>query len=111
MNDAVRTIHLDSPTQFWERLFRPIHETLAKQKGVPSFGKHVLAEDLRSFLLEQLDFIKHIAAAKGKSLQILEPAPQLAYQSKESNYDRQQASLGRRREPVLAGAGQILVPA
>jgi hypothetical protein len=39
MNDAVRTIHFDSPTQFWERLFRPIHETLASKKASPPFPR------------------------------------------------------------------------
>ena len=107
MKDAVRTIHLDSPTQFWERLFHPLKETFAKQEGVPSFSKHLLAEDLRDFLLEHLDFIKHIAAAKGRSLEILEPAPRLASQSKEPNGNRQQTSLGRRKELALAGAGQM----
>lgn len=111
MNDALRTIHFDSPTQFWERLFHPLKETFAKEEGVPSFSKHLLAEDLRDFLLEHLDFIKHIAAAKGKSLEILSPAPPLASQSKESNGNRQREPVGRRIEPVLAGAGPTLVPA
>lgn len=111
MNDAVRTIHLDSPTQFWERLFHPLKETFAKEEGVPSFSKHLLAEDLRDFLLEHLDFIKYIAAAKGKSLEILSPAPPLASQSKETNGNRQQAPVRRRKELALAGAGPMLVPA
>ncbi|MGB0386824.1 MAG: hypothetical protein ACPGWR_18580 [Ardenticatenaceae bacterium] len=73
MVDAVPTIHTDSAFQLWDRLFRPIQLKLAKHKGVESFCKHHLAFDLRDFLLQHLDFIKHIAAAKGKSLQIIEP--------------------------------------
>jgi hypothetical protein len=70
---AISTIHLDSPVEFWKRLFDPINEVLAKKAGVHSFSKETLAEELQYFLLKHLDFITHIAEAKGKQLQILAP--------------------------------------
>ena len=76
MIEAIHTIHLDSAEQVWDRLFRPIHSQLAKKAGIKSFSKS-LAPDVRDFLLSHLDFIKHIADAKGDVLQILEPAPQV----------------------------------
>ena len=74
MFDATRTIHVNSSTQLWERLFPPTREVYAAQCGVTSFSKDVLASDLRNFLLEHLDFIQHIAKATRNSLQIIEPA-------------------------------------
>jgi hypothetical protein len=74
MIEAVPTIYLDSPSELWGRLFRPIQETFAQQQGVHSFCKKILAPDLRDFLLKHLGFIEHIAKAKGHSLQILPPA-------------------------------------
>lgn len=74
MFDAVRTIKRDSPARFWQRLFAA-REAYAKRQGVPSFSGDVLAKELQDFLLKHLDFIKHVAAATKKSLQILEPVP------------------------------------
>lgn len=76
MIDAVRTIHLESAEQLWERLIRPLDEKYAKHEGVDSFTKELLAKELRDFLLQHLDFIKHIAQAVRKPLQIIEPVPQ-----------------------------------
>jgi hypothetical protein len=75
MFEAMRTIHLDSPAQLWERLVRPSREPAAKRRGVESFSKELLAEELRDFLLKHLDFIKHIAKVTNKPLQIIEPVP------------------------------------
>jgi hypothetical protein len=74
MIEAVPTIYLDSPSELWGQLFRPIQETFAQQQGSHSFSKKILAPDLRDFLLKHLGFIEHIAKAKGHSLQILSPA-------------------------------------
>jgi hypothetical protein len=76
MFEAVRTIHFDSPSQLWRRLVSPAREVLAKQKGVTSFTKEILAADLRDFLIEHLDFIKHIAEATREPLHIFEPTSQ-----------------------------------
>ena len=76
MFDAARTIHLDSAEQLWERLIRPLDEKYAKHEGVDSFSKELLAEELRDFLLKHLSFIKHIAQAVNKRLQILAPVAQ-----------------------------------
>lgn len=78
MIEVISTIHLDSAEQLWERLIRPLDEKYAKHEGVNSFTKELLAEELRNFLLKHLDFIKHIAQAVNKPLQILDPVPQLA---------------------------------
>ena len=74
MFDAVRTIKRDSPARFWQRLFAT-REAYAKRQGVESFRADVLAEEWRDFLLKHLDFIKHVAAATKKPLQILDPVP------------------------------------
>ena len=76
MFEALRTIHFDSASDFWERFIRPVDYKLAKKEGVTSFLKEVLAEPLRDFLIEHLDFIKHIAEAVREPLHIFEPAPQ-----------------------------------
>jgi hypothetical protein len=78
MFEAVRTIHFDSPDQLWRRLVSRSREVLAEQKGVTSFRRDVLAADLRDFLIEHLDFIKHIAEATREPLHIFEPTPQPA---------------------------------
>jgi hypothetical protein len=108
MFDAVRTIQLDSPAQLWERLVRPIREVYAKQEGISSFSKALLASDLRDFLLEHLDFIKHIAVATKKPLQIIEPAAVKSPLPQPSNLPRRRASyLHKAREvalPVAAAA-------
>ena len=78
MFKAVRTIHLDSAEQFWDRLIRPLDEKYAKHEGFNSFTKELLAEALRNFLLEHLDFIQHIAEAVRRPLQILDPQSQPA---------------------------------
>jgi hypothetical protein len=70
MFKGIRTIQLDSPAQLWERLIRPDDHTDAKQEGVLSFRKDVLAEALRDFLLKHLDFIKHISEATRNPLPI-----------------------------------------
>jgi hypothetical protein len=114
MFDAVRTIQLDSPAQLWERLVRPIREVYAKQEGISSFSKDLLASDLRDFLLEHLDFIQHIAEAISfpvgakKPLQILEPAAVKSPLPQPTNLPRRRASyLHKAREvalPVAAAA-------
>ena len=73
MIKALRTIHFDSPSELWSRLFRPIKEILAQRRGVHSFCKD-LAPDLRDFLVEHLDFIERMIEASGETLQVL-PAP------------------------------------
>ena len=73
MIKGMRRIYLDSPSELWAQLFRPIQETFAKQKGVHSFCKE-LAPDLRDFLLEHLDFIERMIEASGETLEVL-PAP------------------------------------
>lgn len=107
MVDAAPTIYLDSPLQLWERLFRPIQIKLAKHQGIERFCKHHLASDLRDFLLEHLDFIIHIAAAKGKSLQIIEPVVKAKASSAESSNGHQ---LEARRIMKLAPEGMALQP-
>lgn len=74
---AMRTIRIDSPFELWERLFSPAYSRLANKKGVSSFSAKNLACDLRDFLLKHLDFIESIAQATGRSLEILDPLPQL----------------------------------
>jgi len=112
MFEAVRTIQLDSASDFWERLVRPIDETYAKQWGINSFSKHTLASDWRDFLLEHLDFIKHIAQAKSKPLQIVEPAlPSFALRPHASNGDEQKPSQADRTPLVRASASPTPVPA
>ena len=73
MFDAIRTIHLDSPAQLWERLVRPSREAAALRRGIEGFSKQRLAKELRDFLLKHLDFIKHIAEVTNQPLEILEP--------------------------------------
>ncbi|MGB0383707.1 MAG: hypothetical protein ACPGWR_02700 [Ardenticatenaceae bacterium] len=73
MIKGMRRIYLDSPSELWGQLFRPIQETFAKRQGVHSFCKD-LAPDLRDFLLEHMDFIQRMIQASGETLQIL-PAP------------------------------------
>jgi hypothetical protein len=91
MFKALRTIHLDSASEFWERLIRPIDETYAKQEEVLSFRKNILAEEWRDFLLKHLDFIKHIAEVTREPLQILEAVP-----------IRRQSSNGTEPQPLPA---------
>jgi len=76
MFEALRTIHFDSACDFWERFIRPVDYRLAKKEGITSFRQNLLAEPLRDFLIEHLDFIKHIAEAVREPLHIFEPAPQ-----------------------------------
>ncbi len=76
MFEMVRTIHFDSASDFWERFIRPFDYKLAKKEGIASFKKDLLAEPLRDFLIEHLDFIKHIAEAVREPLHIFDPAPQ-----------------------------------
>lgn len=85
MFEAVRTIHFDSPTQLWRRLVSRSREVYAEQQGVTSFRRDVLAADLRDFLIEHLDFIKHIAEATREPLHIFEPAPKPAAAIQSSN--------------------------
>jgi hypothetical protein len=73
MFKAVRTIHFDSACELWEGLLHPAREVYAKQEGIHSFSKKLLAEKLRDFLLQHLDFIKHIAQATKKPLHVFEP--------------------------------------
>ncbi|MGB0388313.1 MAG: hypothetical protein ACPGWR_26135 [Ardenticatenaceae bacterium] len=75
MFEAVRTIHFDSAEQLWRRLVNFARQAYAKEQGVTSFREDVLAEPLRDFLIEHLDFIKHIAEAVREPLHIFEPAP------------------------------------
>jgi hypothetical protein len=72
MIEVIPMINLDAAEDFWRGLIRPVDETYATQQGVNSFCKE-LAPKLRDFLLNHLDFITHIAEAKGKQLQILAP--------------------------------------
>lgn len=78
MFEAVRTIHFDSPDQLWRRLVSRNREIYAEQKGLTSFRRDMLAAELRDFLIEHLDFIKHIAEASRLPLHIFEPTPQPA---------------------------------
>ncbi len=73
MFKAIRTIHFDSPEELWEGLVHPSLPKLAKQEGIHSFSKVLLAGKLRDFLLQHLDFIKYIAKATKKPLHIFEP--------------------------------------
>ena len=73
MFKAIRTIHFDSAEELWEGLLHPAREAYAKQEGIHSFSKALLAEDLRDFLLQHLDFIKYIAEATKKPLHVFEP--------------------------------------
>ncbi len=73
MFKAIRTIHFDSAFELWEGLVHPALPKIAKQEGVESFSKQLLADKLRDFLLKHLDFIKHIAEATKKPLHIFEP--------------------------------------
>ena len=100
MFDAVRTIHLDSAEQLWERLIRPLDEKYAKHEGVDSFTKEQLAEELRDFLLQHLDFIKHIAQAVNKPRHIIEPVPQDSlFSSNGTGREPQKAFLRAVRKP------------
>jgi len=73
MFKAVRTIHFDSAKELWEGLVHPAREVYAKQEGIHSFSKALLAGKLRDFLLQHLDFIKHIAEARKKPFHVFEP--------------------------------------
>jgi len=73
MFKAVRTIHFDSDQELWKELFHPAMPKRAKQEGVKSFSKALLAKELRDFLLQHLDFIKYIAEATKKPLHVFEP--------------------------------------
>lgn len=74
MFKAIRTIHFDSAYELWEGLIHPALPELAKQEGVNSFSKALLAEELRDFLLQHLDFIKRIAEITTKKpLHVFEP--------------------------------------
>ncbi|MGB0387925.1 MAG: hypothetical protein ACPGWR_24170 [Ardenticatenaceae bacterium] len=73
MFKGVRTIRFDSACELWKGLIHPALPKLAKQEGVNSFSKQLLAEDLRDFLLQHLDFIKHIAEARKKPFHLFEP--------------------------------------
>ncbi len=73
MFKAIRTIHFDSAQELWKGLIHPALPELAKQQAVNSFSKALLAEELRDFLLQHLDFIKHIAEATKKPLHVFEP--------------------------------------
>jgi len=75
MIKGMRRIYLDSPSELWAQLFRPIEETFAASQGVHSFSQQ-LAPDLRDFFLEHLDFIQRMIQASGEQLQILLPPPQ-----------------------------------
>lgn len=74
MFKAIRSILVDSPAQFWERLIRPDEQVDPKKAGVISFKKELLALPLQDFLLKHLDLIKHIAEATKNPLQIEQPA-------------------------------------
>lgn len=74
--EALRTIHFDSACDFWERFIRPVDYKLAKKEGITSFRKDLLAEPLRDFLIEHIDFIKHIAEAVREPFHIFEPVPE-----------------------------------
>jgi len=91
MIKALRRVHLDSPSELWAQLFRPIQEVLAQRRGVHSFCKD-LAPDLRDFLLDHLDFIERMMQASGETLQVL-PAPVSLLP---------QSPLANRRKPSLA---------
>ena len=91
MFKAVRTIHFDSAKQLWEGLVHPALAKLAKQEGIHSFSTELLACKLRDFLLQHLDFIKHIAEARKKPFHVFEPAPPL----ESSNGSLQQPSEAR----------------
>ena len=74
---ALRTIDINKAEQLWERLINPAFLELAKQQGIHSFSKELLACKLRDFLLEHLDFIKDIAKARKKRFELFEPPPPL----------------------------------
>ncbi|MGB0388012.1 MAG: hypothetical protein ACPGWR_24620 [Ardenticatenaceae bacterium] len=101
--DSVRTIHQHSPARLWEQLFRPIREAYVKRQGIESFSKEGLAEALRDFLLEHLDFIKHIAQATRTPLQIIEPVsmPKLS-QSTNGTGREHKRRLQTREAPEMA---------
>lgn len=73
MFKAIRTIYFDSAQELWEGLVHPAREAYAKQEGIHSFSKALLACKLRDFLLQHLDFIKYIAEATKKPLHVFEP--------------------------------------
>lgn len=101
MFDAVRTIHQDSPARLWEGLFRPIREVYAKRIGVESFSKDVLASQLRDFLLEHLDFIKHIAQATRTPLEIIEAMPMPSVPQSTNGTGREHKRRHQAREVAL----------
>ena len=99
MIKALRTVHFDSPTEFWAQLFHPLEETFAKRQGVHSFCKE-LAPDLRDFLLEHLDFIERMIEASGETLEVL-PAPVSLLPP---------SSLANGRKPSLARQQELALP-
>ena len=103
MIKGMRRIYLDSPSELWAQLFRPIQEVLAKRQGVNSFCKD-LAPDLRDFLLEHLDFIERMIQASGKTLQIL-PAPVTPLLQSENGQKPSPA-----RKHALASQQQLVLP-
>lgn len=76
MFKAIRTIHFDSAEELWQGLVHPALPKIAKREGVDSFCKALLADKLRDFLKEHLDFIKYVADATKKPLHIFEPIAQ-----------------------------------
>ena len=103
MIKGMRRIYLDSPSELWAQLFRPIQEAFAKRQGVNSFCKD-LAPDLRDFLLEHLDFIERMIQASGETLQIL-PAPVTPLPQSENGQKPSPA-----RKHALASQQQLVLP-
>ena len=99
MFKAIRTILVDSPAQFWERLIHPDEQVDPKKAGVLSFKKELLALPLRDFLLEHLDLIKHIAEATKNPLQIEQPASLIEHSA---NGTAAAASHRQRKAPQMA---------
>ena len=97
MFKAIRTILVDSPAQFWERLIHPDEQVDPKKAGVLSFKKELLALPLRDFLLKHLDLIKHIADATKNPLQIEQPASLIEHSANGTI-----ASVRQRKAPQMA---------
>jgi hypothetical protein len=107
MIEAMGRVYLDSPSELWGRLFRPIKEVLAKRQGVNSFCKE-LAPDLRCFLLENLNFIERMHQSSDELLEV----PQLAPLPQPSNgTEPTEPSSEGRVTAVVSQYAQTLVPA